>query len=202
MNRAGRPKGDKRARTRAALIRAASEIVSEKGFEATSLEAVALRAGMTRGAIYGNFKNREELFLAVAESHWTPITPAFPRGMSYPDRMRALGEALIAAMPARRAAAVGAASFTLHALQHEALRRRLVSANAEAYGATEKAIEETGAADDLPMPPADFVRVTHAIIEGLLLLAGLTPELITADVVRTCFDALARLERQPETTPG
>jgi hypothetical protein len=45
------------------------------------------------------------------------------------------------------------------------------------------------------MPPADFVRATHAIIEGLLLLAGLTPELITPDVVRACFGGLARIER-------
>ena len=55
----GRPKGDKRARTRARLVQAAAAAIGEKGFERTSLEDVAQRAGMTRGAIYGNFDSRD-----------------------------------------------------------------------------------------------------------------------------------------------
>ncbi len=30
---------------------------------------------MTSGAIYGNFKNRDELFIALAEAYWAPIRP-------------------------------------------------------------------------------------------------------------------------------
>ena len=59
------PKGDKRDRTRATLLEAARAIVREKGYARTTLEAVARRAGMTTGAIYGNFKNRDELFIAL-----------------------------------------------------------------------------------------------------------------------------------------
>ena len=43
-----RPKGDKRARTRAALIEAARELIHETGYEHVTMEAVARRAGMTR----------------------------------------------------------------------------------------------------------------------------------------------------------
>jgi AcrR family transcriptional regulator len=32
-------------------------MIREKGYARTTLEAVAQRAGMTTGAIYGNFKN-------------------------------------------------------------------------------------------------------------------------------------------------
>ena len=32
------------------------------------MEEVAKRAGMTTGAIYGNFKNRDELFIALGQT--------------------------------------------------------------------------------------------------------------------------------------
>ena len=193
MTGPGIPKGNKRERTRSALIAAASATVAEKGFEATSLDEVARRAGMTRGAIYGNFKNREELFLAVAGSRWAPIVPAVTPGMTYAERMRALGEAVIAALPARRAAGVGAASFQAYAWRHEELRRRLVAANAEAYAQTAAAIWATGGEQGLPMAVDDFVRMAHAMIEGLVQLANLTPELVTPEVIRTTFAALGRI---------
>ena len=186
----GRPKGDKRARTRASLIQAASALVREQGFERTTLEAVARRAGMTRGAIYGNFKNREELFLAVVESRWSPVAPQFEPNATYTERMRRLGEAVIQALPDRKAAAVGAASFNLYALKNETMRRRLVEANAETYS---RMAEGMDAASDLPMPAETFVRVLHGMIEGLVMLANVTPELITDDVIRAAFDALARV---------
>ena len=70
-----KPKGDKRDRTRAALLEAARALVREKGYERTTLEEVAARAGMTTGAIYGNFKNRDELFIALGHAYWTPFKP-------------------------------------------------------------------------------------------------------------------------------
>jgi hypothetical protein len=36
------------------------------------MEDVARRAGMTTGAIYGNFKNRDELFIAMSQTDWPP----------------------------------------------------------------------------------------------------------------------------------
>ena len=47
------PKGDKRDRTRATLLEAARSLIREKGYEHATLDAIAERAGMTTGAIYG-----------------------------------------------------------------------------------------------------------------------------------------------------
>ena len=74
------PKGDKRQRTRATLLEAARELIREKGFERTTLEEVASRAGMTTGAIYGNFKNRDELFIALGHAYWAPVAPQIAPG--------------------------------------------------------------------------------------------------------------------------
>jgi len=78
-----KPKGDKRDRTRAALLEAARQLVREKGHERTTLEEVAARAGMTTGAIYGNFKNRDELFIALGHSYWPPVKPDVAAGATF-----------------------------------------------------------------------------------------------------------------------
>src|SRR5579862_304388 len=88
-----RSKGDKRARTRAKLLEAARTLIREKGFERTTLEEIAERAGMTTGAIYGNFKNRDELFIALGQAYWAPIKPRVKPGASLAEVMRAMADA-------------------------------------------------------------------------------------------------------------
>jgi AcrR family transcriptional regulator len=187
-----RPKGDKRQRTRAALVDAAALVIREKGYEGTTLAEVAQRAGMTRGAIYGNFKNREELFLAVVAQRWEPIVPRIRVGDSFQKQMRALAEAVIAAFPQRRKSAVGAASFQAFALKHEDMRERLVAANNEVYRAMAAGIAQMNRTNELPMPATQLVRVLHFMIEGYLMLRFLTPELIGDDDIIAAFDAIGR----------
>jgi AcrR family transcriptional regulator len=186
----GPPKGDKRARTRAALVKAAAELVGTKGLEQTSLEDVAERAGMTRGAIYGNFKDRDELFLAVMEARWQPIVPKFRRGAAYAQQMRILAEAVVTALPGRRKAAIGAASYQLYVLTHEKMRARFVELNAQAYRRAAEEILAFVPEQELPMPAQLFVRVLHGVIDGLTFLSFVTPELITEQVILAAFEAL------------
>src|SRR6266403_1869396 len=57
----------RRELTRSTLIDAAADVFAKRGFHAASLEEIAEAAGFTRGAIYKNFENKEELFFAVIE---------------------------------------------------------------------------------------------------------------------------------------
>ena len=191
-NRRGRPKGDKRERTRAALIRAAAEIIGEKGWDRTSLEEVASRAGMTRGAIYGNFKHREDLFLAVVRERWKPVIPPLIPGATFKDYMHALGRAVAASAPERRAQAVGALSFMLYALTNDEMRARVRQSNDALYAVGAQRLRQSFQRSQLPMAPERLVRVLHALTDGLTYLRFLTPELITDDVVVAAFDALAK----------
>jgi AcrR family transcriptional regulator len=184
-------RGNKRERTRAALIEAATKLIKQNGYERTSLEQVARTAGMTRGAIYGNFKNREDLFLAVVESGWTPIAPPFVPGAPLKKQMRIIGESVVAAIPERRSSAIGALSFQLYALKNKAMRRRLVQGNAEIYRLAAKQLLTYVPARDLPMPAEKFVKIIHALIDGIVALHFLTPELIPDDLIVSGFEALA-----------
>jgi len=57
----------RRELTRSTLIDAAADVFARRGFHAASLEEIAETAGFTRGAIYKNFENKEELFFAVIQ---------------------------------------------------------------------------------------------------------------------------------------
>src|SRR6201988_3169648 len=85
-----RPKGDKRARTRARLLEAARRLTRERGYEHTTMEEVARRAGMTTGAIYGNFRNRDELFIALGQTYWAPVKPRIKPGATFAEVMHAM----------------------------------------------------------------------------------------------------------------
>jgi AcrR family transcriptional regulator len=192
-----RPKGDKRARTRAKLLEAARELIREKGYERTTLRDVALRAGMTSGAIYGNFKNRDELFIALAEVYWAPIKPEFRPGSSFAEKMRSLAEATIAVIPERRLAAGGRLTGMAYALTHEEIRARVHEITARSYDAGAAWLRAVADERELAMPPDMLVRVLHAMTEGLLFQRFLTPELVPDDVFYAAFAALA-IERRNE----
>jgi len=196
MNARRRPKGDKRARTCSKLLEAARELVREKGYEHTTMEEVASRAGMTSGAIYGNFRNRAELFAALGQAYWAPIKPEIKPGSSFVEIMHALAEATIAAIPDRRGAAVGRLTGVAYTLANDQLLVQVREATIKSYDAGAAWLRGAAATDDLPLPPDVLVRVIHAMIEGLVLQRILTPELVTDDVIRAAFAALAGEHRR------
>ncbi|AWY99758.1 transposon Tn10 TetC protein [Rhodobiaceae bacterium] len=52
-------------RTRTEILKSARSIFTKTGFAASSLQQIAKSAGVTRGALYHHFKNKEDIFLAV-----------------------------------------------------------------------------------------------------------------------------------------
>jgi AcrR family transcriptional regulator len=187
-----RTKGDKRARTRTKLLEAARMLIREKGHEAATLEAIAERAGMTTGAIYGNFKNREDLFVALAHAYWAPIKPRVNAGASFADVMAAIADATIAAIPDRQSVVVGRLTGMAYAIGNEEMRHRVVAVTRDSYAFGEQWLSSVVPQDELPMPAAQLVRVLHAIIEGLTFQRLLTPELISDEVIRAAFVAIAK----------
>ena len=54
--------------TRQALVETAKRLFAERGYEATSIDAVLERAGVSRGALYHHFDNKRTLFEAVLDA--------------------------------------------------------------------------------------------------------------------------------------
>jgi AcrR family transcriptional regulator len=58
---------EQKALTRRRLIDAAESVFARNGFHGASVEKIAHEAGATTGALYSNFANKEDLFLALFE---------------------------------------------------------------------------------------------------------------------------------------
>jgi AcrR family transcriptional regulator len=63
----GRTQEERRAETRSLLLASAAELFAQKGFHATSAEAVATAADRTTGALYNHFGGKEGLLVGLLE---------------------------------------------------------------------------------------------------------------------------------------
>src|SRR6202044_3625075 len=59
-------------RTRERLLRAASREIYRSGFQSASLDRILVSAGVTKGALYHHFENKEALGYAVVEEVISP----------------------------------------------------------------------------------------------------------------------------------
>jgi AcrR family transcriptional regulator len=57
----------RRALTRQHLLDAAAVVFAREGFHGASIDAIAAAAGFTKGAIYSNFKSKDDLFLELLD---------------------------------------------------------------------------------------------------------------------------------------
>ena len=64
-------------KTRQYLLDAALEVFWRDGVTRASLQAIAQEAGVTRGALYWHFKNKEDLFESMFEQQYADFLAAF-----------------------------------------------------------------------------------------------------------------------------
>ena len=74
------------AATRVALVRAASELLAEGGIDAVTLRGVGARAGVSRGAPYGHFADKDHLLTQLAVDAWDGLADEVERLRADPDR--------------------------------------------------------------------------------------------------------------------
>ena len=82
------------ADTRQALLAAARQLFAADGFQATRTEEIVQRAGLTRGALYHHFRDKEDLFRAVYEEVTGEVTRSLWRRSA--DRHRSAWDLFVA----------------------------------------------------------------------------------------------------------
>jgi AcrR family transcriptional regulator len=58
---------ERQEQTREQLVAAAARVFGRRGYHRATVDEIAAEAGFTIGALYSNFKTKEELFLAIAD---------------------------------------------------------------------------------------------------------------------------------------
>lgn len=100
---------DRSAATIADILGAARKLFANEGFDATSIDDIAAKAGVAKGAVYHHFASKEEIFTRVLEDVQAEIAamppPAATRAMTDPlDQIAAetLRYLLAATEPSRK----------------------------------------------------------------------------------------------------
>lgn len=73
-------RAEQQSRTRDALVASARRVFARDGFHGATLTEIARGAGLTKGAVYSNFDNKADVFLAVLDDDladvpesWEPV---------------------------------------------------------------------------------------------------------------------------------
>jgi AcrR family transcriptional regulator len=70
----GRPVGADSAATRARILRAAREVINERGYQAATFQAIAARAGLSRPAMHYYFHTREQIYENLVQEAYSIVT--------------------------------------------------------------------------------------------------------------------------------
>lgn len=86
---------ERRARTRAILVRAAAAAFAARGYDGASIDTIAASVGLSKGAVYAHFPSKLELYFGVvdglieqAEWRLKRVTKAIEDGASALDSAR------------------------------------------------------------------------------------------------------------------
>ena len=182
---------EKRARTRERLIEAAAIAIAEKGFHSVTLDQIAARAGLTKGAIYDNFASKEQLFFEVMACN--PSKLPFPEsGLDRPlaDRVAAFAHAVSGDGAEVSRQVPLRAEFLLYALSRPEMQAQMGQWLKEGCVAEAVNLARAFAPHELPMAPDRFILLLEAMIPGLMFLKSQAPDLVTEQVIADIFRGL------------
>lgn len=164
---------ERQERTRSELLEAAARVFARRGFHGASVEEIAAEAGYTSGAVYSNFKGKEELFLALQERELEKRLADF----------RAVGAADSSPQAVEQAASERFAKFIredpdwpllffefwAYGARNEKLRQQFVKSRQAVRQVIADGIAERSAEAGVELPlPAEQVAVgVSALINGL-----------------------------------
>ena len=194
-------RAERRAQTRARLLVSAREVFAERGFYAASVDDVAERAGLTSGALYGNFAGKEELFLAVLDEHVADRVGSVVRATAAvegscavragaDDWMRFLRE-----QPSWYPLFI---EFWSYAVRHEELRPQLARRFGAFPESTARLVRVGAARQGLEIPDdvASALGILFtALADGLALMKLMDPTAVPDELFGDALSALAELTR-------
>jgi AcrR family transcriptional regulator len=181
----------RRQQTRDLLLEAAAKVLSERGYHGASLDEVASVAGFTKGAVYSNFKNKEDLFLSLLDSlreremealHKTLESSDVPPESRLEDFVEFMRDPPVDIGWSWTALYL---EFCLYAMRgNPAARRRLVEQQNASIDEVAEIIANERAKSGISTPesPKELARLVEAFSRGLSIMRQLDPESVDDEV--------------------
>lgn len=176
------------------ILKAASECFQRAGYHETTIDDIALAAGLSKGAVYWHFEAKRDLFLALVDSFLRELegelTP--PEGASARESLVHMSEVGLGMDPSGPGWEL-MIEFMAHAARDEVLRRRVFEMGEGAIEAIVATIERGVKSGEFrAVDPGHVALGFAAILDGLKLHQVLRPELDISAAWRETVDLLLR----------
>ena len=167
--------------SRGEILDAALACFSARGFHETSVDDIASRAGLSKGAIYWHFAGKRELFLALVDRFSEPALADLASVADAPDWRAALRE-IFARVRERMDAGIPLFKLGLEYIAQSARDDEIRVRAERAQGAWKAAVEKQiarGVAEGTlrPVAAAEVGLLIDATIDGLMLAKLMRPDL-------------------------
>ncbi len=157
--------------TRQRLLEAAVTVFAKKGFSRARLDEVAEHAGYSKGAVYSNFKSKEDLALAVLDQHREQQLKAIANQVLTHGNNKQFW--IERAQTGSQSSDLLSIELWVQAQHNEALRERMVERNRQANNTIAKILS---AEDEPSAKHYDFVNLIGALSTGLAIRYALDPD--------------------------
>jgi AcrR family transcriptional regulator len=175
-------RAERQQQTRAELLAAAHRVFLRDGFHGASLTQIAEEAGYTFGAVYSNFQNKDDLFLAVMDAESQRRIPLHVDMLLDAPSLEAglRASAREYAQYARQHPNWTAVyvEFWTHAARRPELRRQVADRHERLLDAVTELLEEFARRWDVAftIPVREVVRGYYALSRGMGLERLLDPQ--------------------------
>jgi AcrR family transcriptional regulator len=199
-------RSQRQEQTRAQLVEAALRVFLRRGFHGASLDEIAEEAGYTTGAVYSNFKGKDDLFLAVldaeAQRRFPLHTELMLQAGSIEDGLRASAREMVRYAREHPGWTAVYVEFWTHASRRPELRRRVAAQHEGLLDTVGGLVAEWAGrwGVGFRLPVREVVRGTYAISRGMGLETLLADDPAPMDQFEEMF--LAYVTGLIEGRPG
>jgi AcrR family transcriptional regulator len=201
----GRPRrGERRLITRAQLLDAAERVCARDGLRGASVDAIALEAGYSTGAVYSNFKGKEDLFLTLLEERIDPrlenVYEAVEAELAAGVPPLEAGRRFVSMLRAERDAFLLLIDFWGQAVRDPAAAERFAQRHARLRATIghllDAAVPDRGTGPGLPND--QLATTLIALGNGFVIELLADPEAVPDDLFGHAISALVRGPRPPQ----
>jgi AcrR family transcriptional regulator len=190
----------RRRQTRDHLLAAAAQVFAERGFHGASLDEVAAVAGFSKGAVYSNFKNKEDLFLALFKANYDREMEALRAtlsGSDVPPETRLSDFVALIREEVRQTPdnfGMLYEEFWFYAVRNPAAREQLIELENENVRAIAEIIETERVRQALePLASVEHTaRIISVLFHGIGRLRILQPDVADDALVEVAISLIAR----------
>jgi len=187
----------RRAMTRQHLLDAAAIVFARNGFHGSTLDEVAATAGFSKGAVYSNFKSKEDLFVALLddriERQFAVVSELLDTGShDAAEQFPRVREIFRSDMFWSDDFLTLWLEFVLYARRNPEAQQKLAASAQRSHARVQQIIEDEYAAVGVSpsYPTKDLAEISLALFNGLGMDRLVNPSAVTDDMLDTTLTFL------------